>query len=1226
VRRIVVGIPDAQRIAPAQPVSSVPERNSPSNLGRLIGARYQVINQLGRGGMGTVYRVVDRLSGRVATLKRLGVTPGPESIGSVGVRSALAREFRLLSTLRHPNVVSVLDYGFDDDGAPFLTMDLEENAQTIVEAGTDAAIAVQVELLVQTLRALVYLHGQGIIHRDLKPDNILFVRGQVKVLDFGLSISRRSPGDDDGTWAGTPAYMAPELLAGGIPTEQSDLYALGMVAYEMLLGRHPLAEVARADLYEAVTQYPLPNPCDALDVRLRSILERLLHKRPAERFGDARAVIGALAEVMGYPFPTETVATRESMLQTAPLVGRDGELARLEGALREALRGHGSTWLVGGESGVGKSRVLDELRTRAVVEGAVALRGQAVSQGGGPYQVWRDVVGALALRADIADSEAAVLRAVVPNMSELLGRPIDAAPLVDSETAQTRLLRAVEELLHLQRRPVTLILEDLHWAGSESLKLLAWLVPATERLPLLIVGSYRDDEAMALPELIPGASRLSLRRLTRSEITEVAEAMIGSATHGTDLIDLLMHETEGIPFFIVEVMRTLSEESGGLDRVGTGRVPSRVVSGGMQKVIRRRLARMPDSALQVLRSAAIVGRAIDPAVLRALHPDLDVEDWTGRCARHAVLDIRDQQWVFAHDKLREQLVEELPANVRRALHRAVAETLEQTYPDRPERYAALAHHWREAGDTERESQYAREAGVVALQTGACHEAATYFLRARELTAVTSPGTARHRRGVRALIDPNEGIHAEEPTYALATIEAGLSEAFYRLGDLGKCREHSERALRLYGQPVPNGPMGWAFGLTKQLAVRAVQAAGRVRSRHLDEARRVAGEVARVQLRLTDTFFYALRVGPIVWSTVRVVNQCEPPGPLAELAQGYVILALLTGPTRATRVADALGRHALAIADRVGSDRNVAWVRSRLAVHHVGECRWDEATACCRHAAEVAERVGDLRLWEEARAQEALVDTYSARHDAALALFRDVQSLSRRTGSRQMQSWALMGEGAILSRQGQDREAIVLTEHALGLIDERALKAETLLALGTLGLARLRGDDLAGAFDAADRAAWHLKSMPPVAYWMQTTLAATAEVLWSLLERRWQPTGGMAATLPVRADHALRALHRFARRFPLGRPHAALWQGLASWVRGRPASAFRHWHRAIALAERYRTNYECARAHLEIGRHLDARDLDRRQHLHRAEELFLSLGCSTDASRARALIVAGISEE
>jgi hypothetical protein len=225
----------------------------------------------------------------------------------------------------------------------------------------------------------------------------------------------------------------------------------------------------------------------------------------------------------------------------------------------------------------------------------------------------------------------------------------------------------------------------------------------------------------------------------------------------------------------------------------------------------------------------------------------------------------------------------------------------------------------------------------------------------------------------------------------------------------------------------------------------------------------------------------------------------------------------------------------------------------------------------------------------------------------------------------MQAWALMGEAVLASRQGRDREGLALAENCLSLIDERALKTEALLALGTLSLARLRLGDHMGAFEAADRAVWHLKTMPPVAYWMQTTLAATAEVLWSLQEMRWHPNAAVTATLPLRANHALSALRRFGRRFPLGRPHAALWQGLASWVHGRHHTALRHWRRAIALAERYGTPYECARAHLEIGRHLNPDAPDRRQHLHRAEELFLSLGCVSDASRAHALTTPGIPE-
>src|SRR5262249_51207253 len=133
----------------------------------------------------------------------------------------------------------------------------------------------------------------------------------------------------------------------------------------------------------------LPLPNDPVDARLRPIVAKLVHPSPAERYRDARDVIADLGDATGVKLPVETVATRESFLRSVPLVGRESELRALEGALAETKCGRGATWLVAGESGVGKSRLLDELRTRALVDGVVVVRGQAVDQGGSPYHVWR---------------------------------------------------------------------------------------------------------------------------------------------------------------------------------------------------------------------------------------------------------------------------------------------------------------------------------------------------------------------------------------------------------------------------------------------------------------------------------------------------------------------------------------------------------------------------------------------------------------------------------------------------------------------------------------------------------------------------------------------------------------------------------------------------------------------------------------------------------------------
>ncbi len=207
------------------------------------------------------------------------------------------------------------------------------------------------------------------------------------------------------------------------------------------------------------------------------------------------------------------------------------------------------------------------------------LRGQAVNRGGSPYHPWRDVIAALILRTDPGDVDASVLATIVPNTAALLGRPIEPMAAIGVEADQTRLLLAVEQLFRMQARPVAVLLEDMHWAGSESLRLLAWLVQTAQQRPLLFVASYRDDESPSLPEAVPDTRLIKVPRLERSQIAALGAAMVGAPAERVELLDLLERETEGIPFFVVEVVRTLAETSGALDRIGNSRLPERVISG-----------------------------------------------------------------------------------------------------------------------------------------------------------------------------------------------------------------------------------------------------------------------------------------------------------------------------------------------------------------------------------------------------------------------------------------------------------------------------------------------------------------------------------------------------------------------------------------------------------------------------------------------------------------------
>ncbi|MCG8456039.1 MAG: serine/threonine-protein kinase, partial [Holophagales bacterium] len=401
----------------------------------MISRRYEILDEIGQGAMGVVYGAFDRLTGHEVALKRVmpstlhldgsnasltrpptdadgssagavalaprqpGDTTIPDitdvtlaSSGSPGstsdTRLALAREFRILSSLSHPNIIRVLDYGFEDRILPFYTMDRLAAPETVLEAGQGRALELQVSLVVQMLQALAYLHRRGIIHRDVKPSNALVEGDRVKLVDFGISELREQSMGTEGI-TGTIAYMAPELLRGQKATEASDLFALGVVAFEMLTGRHPFDARSLTLMMVNISKGEEPD-CEGLDERLQPVIRRLLRKELDERYARVSEVIRDLTAALDLPLPEETAAIRDSFLESAKLVGRRREMTALAEHLAQSIAGLGKVVLVGGESGVGKTRLLDELRTLALVKGVFVVEGQEVRRGKSPYQVWRE--------------------------------------------------------------------------------------------------------------------------------------------------------------------------------------------------------------------------------------------------------------------------------------------------------------------------------------------------------------------------------------------------------------------------------------------------------------------------------------------------------------------------------------------------------------------------------------------------------------------------------------------------------------------------------------------------------------------------------------------------------------------------------------------------------------------------------------------------------------------
>ncbi len=736
----------------------------------LLGNRYQLHEKLGEGGMGAVYRATDRLTGQSVALKRVLIPIGgslPDSDSS-RLRLSLAREFQTLASLRHPNVIGVEDYGFDTNQQPYFTMTLLEKPQTILEVGAKADLEQKIDLLIQLLQAMAYLHRRGILHRDLKPANVLVEDGEtVRVLDFGLATAQEQQAGEG--VEGTVTYMAPEVISRAGASKAADLYAIGVMAYELFTGRYPfdatnINKLIRSVFYTEPDLNTITNlTADQLaslktrstkfednvvgDIHvqftdqqhaempsqdLAAIVGKLMAKDPKARYQNAQDVINELYQVIGQPIYEESQAVRESFLQAASFVGRDEELGMLSASLLNAIEGHGGAWLVGGESGVGKSRLLDELRIQSLVDGAMVIRGQAVAEGGLPYQLWHDPIRRLVLSTELSDIEAGVLKEILPDISSLIGREIPAAPVLEGKARQQRLNLAIIDLFRKQEHPTLLLLEDLHWAGV-SLQPLKLLAENAKQLPLLVVASYRHDEMPELPNELPGIELINLNRLSETSIADLSVSMLGEAGKQPQVLAFLQRETEGNVFFMIETVRALAEEAGRLQAVGAMQLPEQIFAGGVQQIIQRRLGRVPDFFHPLLKLAAVIGRRLDFDLLAQLDSETDLEAWLNICANVAVFDRQDEQWRFAHDKLREALLKDLNPSEKVALHRQVAEAIENTYPNDKAQAVNLMEHWHHAGDIGKEAIYAQIAGEQALAISNSRGAIDHYNRALRLT-------------------------------------------------------------------------------------------------------------------------------------------------------------------------------------------------------------------------------------------------------------------------------------------------------------------------------------------------------------------------------------------------------------------------------------------------------------------------------------------------------------
>jgi hypothetical protein len=694
----------------------------------------------------------------------------------------------------------------------------------------------------QALRGLTSglwaLHRAGKVHRDVKPSNILVEeQGRTVLLDFGVVAElSHERAFERGQLIGTITYMAPEQASGSPIGPAADWYAVGTLIYEVLTGRAPFAGDRLDVIVRKCRQDPTPPSrfVSGLPVDLEELCLRLLSRQPEERPDGAeilRCLQGNEAGERTSPTRTKRIFGTGEFVAVSPFlggrapvfVGRAAELGDLDAAFRSAREGQGRAVMVIGESGIGKTALVQKLvaEKQKGEPRLLLLQGRCHEREQVPYNALDGVIDRLSRHLQ-GRSDERVLELIGEGTQELLhlfpalrtvpalqalfadddgevtADPGGAAPRRDDgQESRARGFAALKGLLArlAERRPVLLVVEDLQWADADSCQLLGELIGAPAP-PLLILCTYRvgpGHHPDALPAglgLHPELGRLPLGGLRPEDSGELLSRL--ATLHRTPLpaeTAALLDESGGHPMFLDEVVQRLAEAGPG-EVTGTRAVPeagrATPVRLRVDEAIRHRAAQLPPAAHNLLELLAVAGGPVPHAALAAA-ADLAPEEYAAQMAlllqgRFAqVSGARQTDTIDTyHDRVREALLAELadhgPASPRAERHALLANALEGSPGVDP---GLLYDHLRRGGQPERAAQYLDSAIAQARSTLAFGRVARLLRQALDSVPTLPPGPAGRRLELLiALAEAldNDGRPAESAaTYLLAAAETADSE-------------------------------------------------------------------------------------------------------------------------------------------------------------------------------------------------------------------------------------------------------------------------------------------------------------------------------------------------------------------------------------------------------------------------------------------------------------------
>lgn len=739
-------------------------------------SHYEITDILGEGGMGVVYRAIDTEKDTTVALKVLS----RRSLADDEVKRRFMREANTGANLDHPNIVKIYDFG-EEDGEHYLSMEYVEG-ETLRHLIKDSPFSPEkaVDICIAVSAALAAAHNAGIIHRDIKSENIMLTTtGEVKVMDFGLAkMQNASLLTQEGGILGTVAYMSPQQAAGEAVDHRSDIFSLGVVLYELLTGRLPFgAEYEMAVIYSILNEDPIsvkdlnPELPDVLDRVVVKALQKELNARyqSGDEFAaDLKKVKdvlkeGVKAEVADLDLIAEVdKEKREQRGFQAGLTGRKEEFETLKKLLVRTSESEGQTALIAGEAGIGKSRLVAELEKYARNKIITTLKGRCLfKQGTQPYQPFIEAIGNYFDIKGIGTDEhlQEFIQEKAPELANLL--PVYRMFLnIKGHTEVTldskeQLWDAIYKLLVKlsSERSIILYLDDLHWADDDTLDLFYYISRNTIDRKVMIVGTYRTEDILAAREgkehLLLDIQRqmnregaltvVELVRLDTGHIRDMVESLFPGTNFDNAFYELIFTETEGNPFFVMEILKLFKSEGVIEKENGTHRlredyeqfdIPSKI-----HDVVMMRVGRLNDEEREMLEVGAVEGDSFHSDTIascldmRRIHVLRKLQTLE---REHNIIHPYEKMYRFDHGKIREILYDSILPELRTEYHLIIGDFLVSAYEKQDHVASNIAYHYIEGKEYRKALPYLITAGERARTIFANDQALEQYGKALQI--------------------------------------------------------------------------------------------------------------------------------------------------------------------------------------------------------------------------------------------------------------------------------------------------------------------------------------------------------------------------------------------------------------------------------------------------------------------------------------------------------------